>query len=127
MPSCRPSPEPAVAKKRTRRRSMSSLPDISVSPPPIGSRSGGSWTRAPRIVAESLVAVRHPLLTGLAAGPRASGAEVARALVRSLIPAEADACPPPWLLPGQARSFRRALAALQRYGGALLADPVGSG
>jgi hypothetical protein len=52
---------------------------------------------------------------------------VARALARSLMPAEATACPPPWLLPGQARSFRRALAAIERYGAALIADPVGSG
>jgi superfamily II DNA or RNA helicase len=106
---------------------MSSLPDTSVSPSVIESRWAGSWARAPRIVAESLVGVANPLLTGLAAGPCASGAEVARALVRSLTPPEADACPPPWLLPGQVRSFRRALAALERYGGALLADPVGSG
>ena len=35
--------------------------------------------------------------------------------------------PPDWLLPEQIPSFRRALAALRRYRGALLADPVGSG
>jgi superfamily II DNA or RNA helicase len=52
---------------------------------------------------------------------------VARALARSLLPAEGGGAPPPWLLPGQARSFRRALATLARFGGALLADPVGSG
>jgi len=52
---------------------------------------------------------------------------VARVLARSMRPAEAAVCPPAWLLPGQVRSFRRALAALERYGGALLADPVGSG
>jgi hypothetical protein len=67
------------------------------------------------------------LRTGLAAGPPASGSEVARALARSLTPAEHAGCPPDWLLPGQARSFRRALAALQRYRCALLAEPVGSG
>jgi hypothetical protein len=106
---------------------MSLLPDISVSPPEIEPRSAGSWARAPRIVAESLMAVPNPLVTGLAPGPRASGIEVARALARSLTPPEADACPPPWLLPGHTRSFRRAIAALERYGGALLADPVGSG
>lgn len=68
-----------------------------------------------------------PLRTGLVPGPPASGAEVARALARQLAPAEHPACPPPWLLPGQFRSLRRALAALARYRGALLADPVGSG
>lgn len=52
---------------------------------------------------------------------------MARALARSLLPAESPLPPPAWLLPGQARSFRRVLAALDRYGGALLADPVGSG
>jgi hypothetical protein len=63
----------------------------------------------------------------LAPGPPATPAEVARALARSLLPAESALPVPPWLLPGQARSFRRVLAALHRYGGALLADPVGSG
>jgi len=52
---------------------------------------------------------------------------VARALARSLTPAEHPGCPPGWLLSGHARSFRRALAALERYRGALLAEPVGSG
>ncbi len=82
---------------------------------------------APRIVAESLCAVADPLRTGLTAGPPAGGAEVARALARSLTPAEHPGCPPGWLLSGHARSFRRALAALERYRGALLAEPVGSG
>jgi superfamily II DNA or RNA helicase len=81
----------------------------------------------PRIVAESLTAVADPLRTALAHGPSASGAEVARALARSLLPAEAAVPPPAWLLPGQLRSFRRAVAALDRFGGALIADPVGSG
>lgn len=53
--------------------------------------------------------------------------EVARGLARSLLPLEATVPPPAWLLPGQLRSFRRAVAALDRFGGALIADPVGSG
>ena len=81
----------------------------------------------PRIVAESLVAIADPLRTGLVAGPGAGGADVARALARCLTPGEQDAAQPPWLLPGQLRSFRRTLYALQRYHCALLADPVGSG
>ncbi|HKT58972.1 MAG TPA: DEAD/DEAH box helicase [Gemmatimonadales bacterium] len=81
----------------------------------------------PRIVAESLAAVADPLRTALTPGPPASAVQVARALARSLLPAESAAAPPAWLLPGQARSFRRALAALDRFGGALIADPVGSG
>jgi len=52
---------------------------------------------------------------------------VARALARSLLPPESTVPPPAWLLPGQLRSFRRAVAALDRFGGALIADPVGSG
>ena len=85
------------------------------------------WNTPPRIVAEHLQAVREPLGLSLTPGPPASGAEVARALARSLLPPEHPATPPVWLLPGQWRSFRRALAALVRHGGALLADPVGSG
>ena len=54
-------------------------------------------------------------------------AQVARAMARRLAPDE-DADPPPaWLRSDQIRSFRRTLHALRRYGGALLADPVGSG
>jgi len=81
----------------------------------------------PRIVAESLAAVADPLRTALAAGPAAPAPEVSRALARSLLPVEAAVAPPAWLLPGQLRSFRRAVAALDRFGGALIADPVGSG
>ncbi len=68
-----------------------------------------------------------PLLTGLHTGPVAAPAAVARAIARSLLPAEYPGEPPVWLLQGQHRSFRRVLAALRRYRGALLADPVGSG
>jgi superfamily II DNA or RNA helicase len=106
---------------------MKSRPDTSASPPGTGGRWAASWATAPRIVAESLCAVADPLRTGLAAGPPAGSAEVARALARSLTPAEHPVSPPGWLLPGQARSFRRAMAALERYRGALLAEPVGSG
>jgi superfamily II DNA or RNA helicase len=52
---------------------------------------------------------------------------VARAIAAALRPPEHASEPPSWLLPGQARSFRRALRALTDHGGALLADPVGSG
>ncbi len=48
-------------------------------------------------------------------------------MARRLAPDE-DADPPAsWLRSEQVRSFRRTLHALRRYGGALLADPVGSG
>jgi hypothetical protein len=106
---------------------MTSPRDISPCPPASGPRWPASWPPAPRIVAESLAPVTDPLRTALAPGPPAPPTEVARALARSMLPDESALPPPPWLLPGQTRSFRRVLAALDRYGGALLADPVGSG
>jgi hypothetical protein len=60
-------------------------------------------------------------------GPPASGAAVARAITAARRPPEQATVLPRWLLPGQVRSFRRALRALADHGGALLADPVGSG
>ena len=68
-----------------------------------------------------------PLVTALRPGPPASGVTVAGALARSLAPIEAIDEAPPWLLPEQVQSFRRVLAALRHHGGAVLADPVGSG
>ena len=85
------------------------------------------WTAPPVIVAESLVAVPDPLLTALRPGPVSSGAAVAASLARSLAPPEDASRLPQWLLPHQGRSFRRALAALKRHRGVVLADPVGSG
>jgi helicase-like protein len=90
-------------------------------------RSAAWWTAAPRIVAESLVAVPDPLLTALHPGPAASGIAVVASLSASLTPAEASEAAPSWLFPEQVRSFRRVLASLRRYDGAILADPVGSG
>lgn len=90
-------------------------------------RFAPSWTAPPAIVAEGLLAVPDPLLTALRPGPPASGTGVAASLARSLAPTEDHRPTPPWLLPGQHRSFRQALAAVARYQGALLADPVGSG
>lgn len=48
-------------------------------------------------------------------------------LADQLLPPEVDDEPPSWLLPHQHRSFRRGLAAVRTFGGALLADPVGTG
>jgi predicted alpha/beta-hydrolase family hydrolase len=78
-------------------------------------------------VAESLVTIRDPLETILRFGPAAPAEVVARSLARSLAPLEADISPPAWLLPDQVAPFRRVVHALRRHGGALLADPVGSG
>lgn len=78
-------------------------------------------------MAEALAAVPDPLETVLVPGPAAPAGSVCRAIATALAPAECDAAPPEWLLPEQVPQFRRALAALDRHGGAMLADPVGSG
>jgi hypothetical protein len=52
---------------------------------------------------------------------------VAAALARSLAPPEAEVTCPPWLWPAHALTLRRVVAAIGRHGGALLADPVGTG
>ena len=54
-------------------------------------------------------------------------AAIARAIASTLRAAEDPTEPPAWLLKQQHRSFKRVVAAVRRYGGALLADPVGSG
>jgi superfamily II DNA or RNA helicase len=82
---------------------------------------------APRIVAEALAPVPDPVVTALRPGCWMPAAQVARAMARRLAPDEDTDPPPAWLRPEQIRSFRRTLHALRRYGGALLADPVGSG
>lgn len=48
-------------------------------------------------------------------------------MARRLAPDEDPDPAPEWLRSEQVRSFRRSLHAVRRYGGALLADPVGSG
>ncbi len=73
------------------------------------------------------MAVAEPLVTALRPGPLTSPARVAAALARSLAPEEAEDVPPAWLWPEQQVSFRRAVGAIRRHGGALLADPVGAG
>jgi superfamily II DNA or RNA helicase len=86
------------------------------------------WATAPpSIVAESLEAVPDPLVTALHPGQPASGLAVARSLAQALATEEAPDSAPAWLLPAQVQSFRRLLAAIRRYDGALLADPVGTG
>ena len=92
--------------------------------------SGARWPRwladAPHLVAEALTAVQDPLPAWLrpeAAAPAA----VAAALASALLPPAATDAPPAWLRADQRLSFARALAAARRYGGALLADGVGTG
>ncbi len=81
----------------------------------------------PLIVAEALEPVPDPVITSLRTGEWAPAPQVARGMARRLAPDEATEAPPKWLRPEQARSFQRTLHAVRRYGGALLADPVGSG
>ena len=82
----------------------------------------------PTIVAESLGPVAVPLATALVPGAAAPPRAVAAALARSLAPPEADvAAAPHWLWPSQQTACRRVIAAIDTYGGALLADPVGTG
>ena len=78
-------------------------------------------------MAEALEQIRDPLATVLRLGPAGPAELVARAIAGSLAPREADLPPPAWLRPEQVPPFRRAAAGIARYGGALLADPVGSG
>jgi hypothetical protein len=78
-------------------------------------------------VAEALTPVPDPVVTALRPGAWRAGVEVARAMARRLAPEEDQDPAPAWVRPDQVRSFRRSLHALRRYGGALLADPVGSG
>lgn len=87
-----------------------------------------SWQRtAPAIVAEALGAVTEPLAGALGALPHAPAAEVACALARALAPPEAADADAPWLWPEQRPTARRVVAAVRRFAGALLADPVGTG
>ncbi len=85
------------------------------------------WWTAPSIVAEALTSVPDPLLTALRLGPLTSSRRVAASIARSLLPAQDNCVAPAWLLPEQRLSFEMTLAAIRRYRGALLADPVGSG
>lgn len=96
--------------------------------PPRSARHLPAWLeRAPSLVAESLTVVRNPLATWLRPGPVAPAQAVAAALAGALLPPEVEECAPRWLRADQRLSFRRALAAVRRFNGVLLADGVGTG
>jgi hypothetical protein len=82
---------------------------------------------APSLVAESLREIADPLAAWLRVGPARPAPSVAAALARAMLPDEAQDAPPPWLRADQTLSFQRAVAAARRFGGAILADPVGTG
>jgi hypothetical protein len=85
------------------------------------------WPAPPRIVAEALRELADPLASLLDLPAPAPASAVARGIVAALAATESGRSAAPWLLPSQQRSFRRILAALERHGGGLLADPVGTG
>ncbi len=87
-----------------------------------------SALRPPILVAESLRDGEH-LLTGTILPPEEPAPDrVASAIARVLRPvSRPEAVPPSWLRPAQVQPFRRALGAVDRHGGAILALPVGSG
>ena len=78
------------------------------------------------IVAESLRRVPEPPLAFRPVSFGEAGA-VAAAIAGSLAPPRAPDPAPAWLHSGQEEAFRRALAAIRRHGGALVAEPVGTG
>jgi len=78
-------------------------------------------------VAESLAPVADPLVTTLRQGPWSPPGQVAAVVAQALGFETAPDPAPSWLRPAQIPSFRRVLAAVRSHGGALLADPVGSG
>ena len=81
----------------------------------------------PRLVAESLQ-VMDDLLATTHLWPRPGDTQgITAALARLLAPASGDPLRAVWPTPVQALSARRLLAALDRFGGAMLADPIGSG
>ena len=76
---------------------------------------------------QALAAVADPLGTILPLRHGDDPIAVVRSMARAVAPIEAAVEPPAWLWPEQVAPFRRCVAALTRHGGALLADPVGSG
>lgn len=67
------------------------------------------------------------LATSIAALPPADGAQVAAFISAGLGPELSPIDPPGILLPGQVECFRRAVAAVTRHRGSLIAEPAGSG
>ena len=89
--------------------------------------NGTPWRTCPRLAADALRAVYEPGSTWLRAGRAEAPATVARIMATALQPPCAPDQPPGFLRQEQHRTFGRLLAAIRRHGGALLADPVGSG
>ena len=86
-----------------------------------------SSRRWPRVVAESLATVEEPVETLGQPPLPATVDELAAAAAAWLTPGRSWADPPAFLRPEQIDSWRRAHHALLHRGGALLAEPTGSG
>lgn len=91
-------------------------------------RTGARCSTSPRILAETLEAPREPL--ALLVGPRrvVAPAVAVQTAARALLdlPATPPAAPD-WLLPHQIPAYVRIDAIVSHFGGAVLADAVGSG
>ena len=81
----------------------------------------------PRIVAESLADVAEPVETLGRRPVRAAVADVLAATAAALAPGRSRAVPPPFLQPQQVDAWQRVAHALSQWGGALLAEPTGTG
>lgn len=83
--------------------------------------------RWPHIVAEALGDVAEPLTT-IGGPPHTAHVRDVLAIIRGgHAPGRIDATPPAFLYPTQQAAWQRASYALRHWGGAMLAEPVGSG
>jgi len=94
---------------------------------PIAERWLATWAHDPVLVAESLRRLPDPLELILTPEPRPDPGAVVAAMAQALRSPLAEDAPPAWLRDDQVTAFRRALAAVRRHRGALLAESVGSG
>ncbi len=85
------------------------------------------WPEAQRVPAEALHRVAEPLTVALRRGAPASAPAIARHFASLISPAVANVETPGWLRPEQREICRRLVHVLAERGGALLAEPVGSG
>jgi hypothetical protein len=83
---------------------------------------------SPLILAETLEAPAEPLAWLVSPEAHVSPAQACGTAARALLDLPERSPPSPeWLAPHQVRAFTRIMAILRRFGGAVLADAVGSG
>lgn len=90
--------------------------------------TNGPYWVSPRILAETLAAPTEPLallVDPLVSVPAADACMLAARALLDL--SQEPPAAPPWLAPHQVRAFARIRAIVRRFGGAVLADAVGSG